>query len=145
MGNANLHRRSGNQSNFDGYHAPYFVKAWTGTPPGVASLRCASVIRCNANREPTSIASDIQRRLLDEAITYLIECREAQDKHDRQERKEKLIKNLLSKYLNNNRYDVFYSADNKIHSVDVRTSYIEMRLTVSPTDAVRICKLLSGR
>jgi hypothetical protein len=126
----------------DGYKAPYFVKAWAGTPAGITALRSENVVRCNSNRTPAAIAADLNRRLVDEAKDYLIRCKQSQAENDREERRENLIKNLLSKYLCRNRCDTFYSADNKIHSLEIRTDYIEMRLTVSPTDAVRICKLL---
>lgn len=128
----------------DGYKPPVRLKAWTSTPAFITALRGSETISMNADRDPASLAAYITRRLLTPARVFLVQCRASQDEHDRQQRKEQLIKNLLSHYLLKNQYDTFYSADHKIHSADVRTNYIDMRLSVSPTDAIKIAKLLKG-
>jgi len=130
----------------DGYKPPFRLKAWTSVPDGISPLRSGSeTISMSADRKPASLAVDITRRLLSPAREYLKACIISQNKHDRQQRKEQLIKNLLSQYLCKNQYDTFWSADHKIQSVDIRTDYLEMRLTVSPADALKICKLLKGQ
>ena len=129
----------------DGYSAPYHLKAWATTPRGITSLIDHEVISMSIDRQPTSLAADIKRRLLPHAKEYLIECKQHQDRIDQQTRKENLIRKALSKYL---RYvdwnKSFYSANDKIHSVEIRTNNIEMRLTVTPAEAIKVCKLLKG-
>jgi len=129
----------------DGYSAPYRLKAWASTPRGIASLIDHETISMSIDRQPAALAADIKRRLLPHAQSYLIECKQHQDRIDQQTRKENEIRKALSKYLKYIEFNKsFYSANNKIHNVEIRTSEIEMRLTVTPAEAIKVCKLLKG-
>ena len=124
------------------WRQPHKLTAWASTPKGIAHLSDDGQMSCNPERQPEAIAADITRRLVAHARAYLVKCKASQDEHDKAERKKQLIKNLIGRYLTNNGRDVFYS--DKVHNVEVRGEYIEMRLSISPVDAIRVCKLLKG-
>ena len=117
------------------------LKAWASVPKGISQLRDHEVITASADRTPQAIAQDVHRRLYKHAVNYLRECRDYTEKQNRQERKENLIKNLLKPYLKNDGlYKSMYG--NKIRA-EIRSSYIEMKIDATPTEALKICKLLN--
>ncbi len=124
----------------DQSHKAPRLKAWASVPIGTEALRDHEIITASADRTPQAIALDIHRRLYDHAVTYLQECREYTEKLNRQERKENLIRNLLKPYL---QYEGMYKT---LHGsgvrAEIRSSYIEMKIDATPTQAIKILKLL---
>ncbi len=129
----------------DESHKQKRVKVWASTPQGIAPLSDYEVITLSADRTPAAMAQDIKRRLYDHAKEYLIECTTRQNETDKQNRKEELIRKLLKPYLpHEGMYKKLYSNDAPSIRAEIRSTYIEMKIDATPTQAIKILKLLKG-
>jgi hypothetical protein len=123
---------------------PTRLKAWSSVPKGINPLSDKDVMSVDATRTPSAIAADIHRRLYAHAQEYLKDCSDAQAIQDTRNRKEQLKKNLLSRYLTKGYYDNFHSENGKINKAEIRSNDVEMKLSVTMTEALKICRLLQG-